>query len=117
MGDCKMRKKIIALVTMTLFIGVIISSATTGYSRIEYDEALNEFLFDKYIEALMKLAHKPSLVTGIIINDTLVWSKGYGLYDIENLKPATEETLYLQASVSKTVAATALMQLYDPSNL
>ena len=108
-----MKKKIIALVIMTLFIGIIISSATTGYSRIEYDEESNEFLFDKYITFLMKFAHKPSVSACIIINDSVVWSKGYGLYDIENNKPATPDTLYLMASISKTVTATALMQLYD----
>ncbi len=108
-----MRKKIIALVIMTLFIGIIISSATTGYSRIEYDEESNEFLFDKYITFLMKFAYKPSVSACIIINDSVVWSKGYGLYDIENNKPATPDTLYLMASISKTVTATALMQLYE----
>jgi len=108
-----MKKKIIALVIMTLFIGIIISSATTGYSRIEYDEESNEFLFDKYITFLMKFAHKPSVSACIIINDSVVWSKGYGLYDIENNKPATPDTLYLMASISKTVTATALMQLYE----
>ena len=108
-----MKKKIIALVIMILFIGIIISSATTGYSRIECDEESNEFLFDKYITFLMKFAHKPSVSACIIINDSVVWSKGYGLYDIENNKPATPDTLYLMASISKTVTATALMQLYD----
>ena len=115
-----MKKKIIAIVIVTLFFGINLISISEGSiihnKNIQLpfqNEALNEFLFDKYMEVLMKFAHKPSLVTGIIINDTLVWSKGYGLYDIENLKPATEDTLYLQASVSKTVTATALMQLYD----
>ena len=41
------------------------------------------------------------------------WSKGYGFYDLENKKPTNENILYLQASVSKTITATALMQLYE----
>ena len=61
----------------------------------------------------MKLAHKPSISTCIIIKDCVVWSKGYGLNDIENKKPATPDTLYLLASISKTVVATAIMQLYE----
>ncbi len=106
------RKGLSYLITL-LFIGIIISSATTGYSRIEYDEESNEFLFDKYITFLMKFAHKPSVSACIINNDSVIWSKGYGLYDIENNKPATPDTLYLMASISKTVTATALMQLYE----
>jgi CubicO group peptidase (beta-lactamase class C family) len=61
----------------------------------------------------MRLAHKPSLATCIIYDDSVVWSHAYGYYDIENKKEATTQTLYLQASVSKTITATALMQLYE----
>jgi len=73
----------------------------------------SDSLFDGIIKFLMKIGHKPSITTGIISKDELVWSKGYGFYDIENQKPATIDTLYLQASVSKTITATAIMQLYE----
>jgi len=49
----------------------------------------------------------------VLASTDLGWSKGYGYYDLENQKQATKDTLYLQASVSKTVTATALMQLYE----
>jgi CubicO group peptidase (beta-lactamase class C family) len=61
----------------------------------------------------MRIAHKPSIATCIIKYNEVVWSNAYGYYDIENKKEATTQTLYLQASVSKTVTATALMQLYE----
>jgi CubicO group peptidase (beta-lactamase class C family) len=114
-----MKKKIIALIITAMFIGITISTANIGSSRndkinkLEYDGDLNEFLFDIYMTFLMKLAHKPSVSACIIVDDSVVWSRGYGLYDIENNKPATPDTLYLLASISKTVAATALMQLYE----
>jgi len=115
-----MKKKIITLVIITLFFGIIlipvsnslISDDNNTY-RLEKDEGFNDSLFDRYITRLMKFAHKPSLSACIIINDSVVWSNEYGLCDIENNKPATPETLYLMASISKTVTATALMQLYD----
>ena len=65
----------------------------------------SDTLFDAFIKFLMKIGHKPSVATGIIYKDELVWSKGYGYYDIENQKQATTDTLYLQASVSKTITA------------
>ena len=61
----------------------------------------------------MKIGHIPSFSAGIIKDDTLIWSKAYGYYDLENQKQATTDTLYIQASVSKTVTATALMQQYE----
>ena len=112
-------KKIIALVITSIFIGIIFSTAITGYSKndknniFDYDEILFEGFFDKYMTILMRLSHKASLSAGIIKNDMLVWANSYGLYDIENSKSATPDTLYLMASISKTVTATALMQLYD----
>jgi len=73
----------------------------------------SDFFLHMYISFLLRLAHKPSLAAGIIRGNELVWSQAYGYYDIENQKAATSQTLYLQASVSKTVTATALMQLYE----
>ena len=61
----------------------------------------------------MKIGHKPSIAACIIHEESVVWSEAYGYYDLEAQKSATKDTLYLQASVSKTVAATALMQLYE----
>ncbi|UCD14666.1 MAG: beta-lactamase family protein [Thermoplasmatales archaeon] len=113
-----MKKKIIALIIMALFIGIIAnptigSSKNNKIDKLEHGGESNWFLFDRYLTLLMKLAHKPSFSACIIIDDRVVWSQGYGLYDIENNKQATPDTLYLLASISKTVTATALMQLYD----
>lgn len=111
-----MKTNIIALLIVILFIGISISPISEGlvkYDNTQILKDLNEPLFDRYITLLMKFAHKPSVSSCIIINDSVVWSKAYGLYDIENNKPATIDTLYLMASISKTVTATALMQLYE----
>jgi CubicO group peptidase (beta-lactamase class C family) len=62
---------------------------------------------------LLKIGHYPSLSACIIKNQTVVWEKGYGLYDLEEEKPATNHTVYIIASITKTITGTALMQLYD----
>ena len=113
-------KKISIFMILTLFIGIIVCPIAVSYNddnivynNPENDWLLNEKFFNRYITFLMKFAHKPSLTACIIIENSSVWSNGYGLYDIENNKFATPDTLYLTASISKTVTATALMQLYD----
>ena len=114
-----MKKKIITLVIMSLFIGIIISHTISGISNndnipiVENDEELLNSFFDRYIKLLMRFAHKPSVSACVIVNESIVWSGGFGLYDIENNKMATTDPLYLMASISKTVTATALMQLYE----
>ena len=46
-----------------------------------------------------------------------LWSKGYGLADVENSVPATEATVYRLASVSKPITAVAAMQLVEAGRL
>ena len=113
-------KKIIDIFIIILLIGIVITPITISENQyyiykigFEEENSLNDIIFDNYIRILMKIAHKPSIATGIIIDDKLVWSKGYGYYDLENQKSTNKDILYLQASVSKTVTATALMQLYE----
>jgi CubicO group peptidase (beta-lactamase class C family) len=115
-----MKKKILSFIIICIFIGVTVSPAIIGKNQSKLiikteniKEDLIDLFFEIYIKTLMKVAHKPSIVACIIQDDIIVWSKGYGYYDLENQKPTNEDILYLQASVSKTVTATALMQLYE----
>jgi CubicO group peptidase (beta-lactamase class C family) len=115
-----MKKQLIIIIITCVFLGVslqgmIINVALTETTSITQDnqQLTSDFLFNTYIKTLMRLAHKPSIATCIIDDNEIAWSHAYGYYDIENKKEATTQTLYLQASVSKTVTATALMQLYE----
>jgi CubicO group peptidase (beta-lactamase class C family) len=115
-----MKKQLISIIIICVFLGIsvhgiIINVALAETSSIKHDnqQIKSDFLFDTYIQILMRLGHRPSIATCIIYDDDVVWSNAYGYYDIENKKEATTQTLYLQASVSKTVTATALMQLYE----
>lgn len=115
-----MKNQILTVFVILLFTGLSIplTSAFNPQTDEEQgallDHGFSDILFDIYINTLMKIGHKPSISAAIIHEDEVAWSKAYGYYDLENQKQATTDTtLYLQASVSKTVTATALMQLYD----
>jgi CubicO group peptidase (beta-lactamase class C family) len=69
--------------------------------------------FDQTIQTYMTTAHWPSLALAIIKNDTMVWSHGYGYADIRHQRTATNTTVYMLASISKTFTATAIMQLWE----
>jgi len=100
---------IVFLVSVTVPIqleSIIIASTPQEHSTADHR-------FDNLIESMMSLAHMPALSAAIIIDDELAWANGYGLYDREYNKEATEETIYLVASISKTFTATAIMQLYE----
>jgi len=53
-------------------------------------------------------------VSAAFVKDSqVVWSNGYGWANLESESPATADTRYRIASISKTITATALMQLWE----
>jgi CubicO group peptidase (beta-lactamase class C family) len=69
--------------------------------------------FEKLIKRVMKISHLSALSAGIVSDNKLVWKKGYGLYDRKNNKKADETTIYLMSSLTKSITATAVMQLFE----
>lgn len=69
------------------------------------------------VEAVAAEGHRqtgaPGLSVAVVIDDQLAWSKGFGLADVENEVPARANTVYRIASISKPIAATAVMQLVE----
>ena len=55
----------------------------------------------------------PGLAACLVKAGRVAWCNGYGLADVEATRPVTTDTAFLIASVSKTVTATALMQLWE----
>lgn len=46
-------------------------------------------------------------------DNRVVWANGYGWADLEKSRPVGPDTIYRIASISKTITATALMQLWE----
>ena len=59
----------------------------------------------------------PGFSVGVVHDQELIWSKGYGFADLTNKIPATDQTLYRVASITKTFTATAVMQLVEQGKL
>src|SRR6476619_181417 len=70
-------------------------------------------VLDAWIQATVAARDEPGLSIGIVYDQELIWSKGYGFADREKRIPATPATLYRIASVSKLFTSTAIMQLRD----
>lgn len=76
------------------------------------EEVLNEA-----INAEMILDNIPSIAAGIVKEDKLVWQNYYGFSNIASQTTPTSESIYVLASVSKTITATAAMQLYEQGKI
>ena len=107
-------KQYIAIIVFLLLLGTIQAGIINEKRNFDNNrEKINDAIFDKVIESIMKSAHMSAMSACIVKNGKVVWAKGYGLYDRENGKEAGNETIYLVASISKTITATAIMQLYE----
>lgn len=108
-----MIKKIIKK-SFILMLGAVILAILTaaGILLIKVDFSNPENL-DMFVQAKIKKAEIPGISFAIIKNGKLDSINNYGDFDAENKKPVTENTLFQIASVSKTITATAVMQLYE----
>jgi len=70
-------------------------------------------VLDDFILETMKASHVPGLSACVVIKDRLVWAKAYGWADAEQKIPMTTDTIQNIGSISKTITATAVMQLWE----
>jgi len=68
---------------------------------------------DAYIQSIMSAGKIPGAEAVIIKDGHWIYDKGWGLADISNNKTVNRQTLFMIASISKTMIATSLMQLWE----
>ena len=83
-----------------------VSSGSDGFALAE--EALAELITKLMIENDV-----PAVSACIIKRGQLVWSRAFGLANLERNIPASTETIFALASVTKTITAVGLMQLEE----
>src|SRR5688572_23982304 len=79
--------------------------------------AANADKVDRFIQAEMKRHQIPGLSIAVLKNGKFLKSRGYGLANIESKAPATPETVYQLASITKCFTATAVMLLVEDGKL
>ena len=72
---------------------------------------------DRYIDSLMNDWNIPGLALGIVYNDQLIYSKGYGYRDLEQKLPVQTNTIFPIASNTKLFTATAAVMLQEEGKL
>src|SRR6266436_1905142 len=90
-----------------------------GFSVRAQDREIADKLqgFDSYMEQVLKDWNTPGIGVGIVINDKLVFAKGYGYRDYEKKLPFTPTTLCQIASNSKLFTAVSSGMLVEEGKL
>jgi CubicO group peptidase (beta-lactamase class C family) len=93
---------------ITIFLLLLIQYATIAQKKDE---------FDKYLQQRMQSDSIPGASLLIIHNNTVVKKAALGYSNLENMVPASQQTVYELASVSKPITATAMMMLVEEGKL
>src|SRR5437762_3413767 len=72
---------------------------------------------DAAVEAWRSDSQAPALSVAVVTDNKIVFSKGYGLADLEKKVPARSDTVYRLASLTKSLTAVAVMQLVEAGKL
>ena len=76
-----------------------------------------ERLFTAWVEGQILNRHLPGIAVGVVADQELVWSAGFGFADTARKAAMTPQTKFRMASHSKLFTATAIMQLREQGKL
>ena len=88
-------------------------------SKIENQRIISDFnnrdeeALINFIESVMQTNLVPGVSVSIVKDQHIVWEKYFGYADVDDEVLVDEETMFILSSVSKTITATALMQLWE----
>jgi CubicO group peptidase (beta-lactamase class C family) len=75
------------------------------------------YLYEQWVDAKLAYDLIPGGSIGLVVDQELIWAKGFGWADLERRTPASPETLYSICSISKIFTGIAIMQLRDAGKL
>ena len=109
-----MKNKILCLLVIVLFaFGVARAQSISDDPRVA--SALK--LIEIWVDAQLAYNDIPGMSIGIIHDQDLIWSHGFGNANVEKKIPASPSTIYSICSISKLFTSVAVMQLRDQGKL
>jgi CubicO group peptidase (beta-lactamase class C family) len=87
----------------------------TGRDKVDYSEAIR--IMDIWLEAQREYDRLPGISVAVVKDQELIWSKAYGMADLNKKYPSDPNTIYSICSISKLFTAIAVMQLRDAGKL
>lgn len=90
-------------------LALALTACTTTNAHIEG--------FERDVDQLRQTLRIPGMSAAIVKDQKVLWMHGFGYADLENRVPATPDTLYHVASVTKTFGSTLVMQLVEKGQL
>ncbi len=74
----------------------------------DLDRIINEYVNEEFV---------PGLSVGVVYNNEVIYTKGFGVKNVDTKEPIDENSIFHMASVSKTFVATGIMQLVQQGKI
>ena len=103
-----------SIIVTALFCGTFVQSFHAQQPQLSPAKRTH---IEAAVTRFMATTHVPGLSVAVVENGEYEWAAGFGFADVENNAPATEHTLFRLASISKSLTATAAIQLWDRGQL
>ena len=98
-------------------LGIALILLTTAPAQDHHLSPEKRTQIEAAVSRFMASTHVPGVSVAVVENGEYEWGAGFGLADAENNVPASEHTLFRLASISKSLTATAAMQLWEQGKL
>jgi CubicO group peptidase (beta-lactamase class C family) len=115
--EANMKKTFISTFIFLFFLILMCTSpiCSNAQAKPDFSEAIR--MIDTWLEAQRDYDHLPGISVAIVTDQEILWSKGYGMADIEKEVPSSPGTIYSICSISKLFTSVAIMQLRDAGKL
>ena len=107
----------IRLIALPLVFVLLLALAGTAPAQQHEISSEKRAQIEAAVSKFMANTHVPGLSVGVVENGEYEWASGFGLADAENNVPASEHTLFRLASISKSLTATAALELQERGQL
>jgi CubicO group peptidase (beta-lactamase class C family) len=110
----KMNKRLLFLLSVILFV----NCGTQAQSLIDDPRVASAIkVTEAWIDSQLDYNDIPGMSVGIVYDQELVWSRGFGFADVDRKVPASPDTIYSICSISKLFTSIGIMQLRDEGKL
>jgi CubicO group peptidase (beta-lactamase class C family) len=114
-----MRNRILILLLIVSTIGPVIAADQPTLAELRAHPEVKGALaaIDAYVDGRKLYEQIPGISVGVVHDQDLLWTNGYGYSNLETRRPADANTLYSICSISKLFTAIGIMQLRDQGKL
>ncbi len=103
--------------TAKVVIGIVVTPVLCVAAQAQAPKGRLKTRIDTVVKAEIKRQEIPGLSVAVLSKERIVFSKAYGMADLENQVPVTRHSLFRTASVAKPITATAATILWQQGKL